>query len=70
MTLKKIAELTEGEYYNASTETDLRKVYETLTTQLVIRQEKTEITAFFTAAAAILAIIAGGLSLFWFNRLP
>ena len=70
VTLKKIAELTEGEYYNASTETDLRKVYETLTTQLVIRQEKTEITAFFTAAAAILAIIAGGLSLFWFNRLP
>jgi len=69
-TLKKIAELTDGEYYNASTETDLRKVYETLTTQLVIRQEKTEITAFFTAAAAILAIIAGGLSLFWFNRLP
>ena len=69
-TLKKIAEVTDGEYYNASTETDLRKVYETLTTQLVIRQEKTEITAFFTAAAAILAIIAGGLSLFWFNRLP
>src|SRR5881628_1031775 len=70
VTLKKIAELTDGDYYNASTETDLRKVYETLTTQLVIRQEKTEITVFFTAAAAILAIVAGGLSLFWFNRLP
>jgi len=70
VTLKKIAELTDADYYNASTETDLRKVYETLTTQLVIRQEKTEITVFFTAAAAILAIVAGGLSLFWFNRLP
>src|SRR5207253_1133033 len=49
VTLKKIAELTEGEYYNASTETDLRKVYETLTTQLVIRQETTQITAVLTA---------------------
>ncbi|HEV8470665.1 MAG TPA: VWA domain-containing protein, partial [Candidatus Limnocylindria bacterium] len=36
-TLKKIAQLTDGEYFNASTEQDLRAVYENLTTQLVIR---------------------------------
>jgi Ca-activated chloride channel family protein len=69
-TLKRIAEVTEGEYFNASTETDLRAVYENLTTQLVIRQEKTELTAYFTLAAAVLAVIAGAFSLLWFNRLP
>ncbi|TMF75058.1 MAG: VWA domain-containing protein [Chloroflexi bacterium] len=69
-TLKKIADVTEGEYFNASTESDLRTVYENLTTQLVVRNEKTELTAYATLAAAILAVFAGAFSLFWFNRLP
>jgi Ca-activated chloride channel family protein len=69
-TLKKIAEVTEAEYFNANTEADLRAVYENLTTQLVIRNEKTELTAYATLAAAILAVFAGAFSLLWFNRLP
>jgi Ca-activated chloride channel family protein len=69
-TLKKIAELTEAEYFNANTEADLRAVYENLTTQLVVRNEKTELTAYATLAAAILAVFAGLFSLLWFNRLP
>jgi Ca-activated chloride channel homolog len=69
-TLKKIAELTDAQYFNANTEADLRTVYENLTTQLVIRNEKTELTAYATLAAAILAVFAGMFSLLWFNRLP
>jgi Ca-activated chloride channel family protein len=69
-TLKRVAELTDGEYFNASTESDLRKVYENLTTELVIRNEKTELTAYATLAAAVLAVFAGAFSLLWFNRLP
>ena len=69
-TLKKVAELTEGEYFNANTEQDLTAVYENLTTQLVVRNEKTELTAYATAAAAVLAVLAGAFSLLWFNRLP
>ncbi|HEV8229925.1 MAG TPA: VWA domain-containing protein [Candidatus Limnocylindria bacterium] len=69
-TLKQIAELTDAEYFNASSEKDLRAVYEHLSTQLVLRQQKTEVTAYLTAIAAVLSIIAGALSLFWFNRLP
>ena len=69
-TLKKIAEVTEAEYFNANTEADLRAVYENLTTQLVIRNEKTELTAYATLAAAIFAVFAGAFSLLWFNRLP
>jgi Ca-activated chloride channel homolog len=69
-TLKKIAELTDAQYFNANTEADLRTVYENLTTQLVVRNEKTELTAYATLAAAILAVFAGAFSLLWFNRLP
>jgi Ca-activated chloride channel family protein len=69
-TLKKIAELTDAQYFNANTEADLRAVYENLTTQLVVRNEKTELTAYATLIAAILAVFAGAFSLLWFNRLP
>ena len=69
-TLKKIAEVTDAQYFNANTEADLRTVYENLTTQLVVRNEKTELTAYATLAAAILAVFAGLFSLLWFNRLP
>jgi Ca-activated chloride channel family protein len=69
-TLKKIAEVTDAQYFNANTEADLRAVYENLTTQLVVRNEKTELTAYATLIAAILAVFAGAFSLLWFNRLP
>jgi Ca-activated chloride channel family protein len=69
-TLKKIAEVTGGQYFNANTEADLRAVYENLTTELVVRNEKTELTAYATLAAAVLAVFAGAFSLLWFNRLP
>lgn len=69
-TLKKIADVTNAQYFNASTEADLRAVYENLTTQLVIRNEKTELTAYATLAAAVFAVLAGAFSLLWFNRLP
>ncbi|TME62998.1 MAG: VWA domain-containing protein, partial [Chloroflexi bacterium] len=57
-TLKKIAEITDGQYFNANTEADLRAVYENLTTELVVRNEKTELTAYATLAAAVLAVFA------------
>jgi Ca-activated chloride channel family protein len=62
--------MTDAEYFNASNAADLRSVYEKLSTQIVLRQQKTEVTAYLTALAAVLSIIAGGLSLLWFNRLP
>jgi Ca-activated chloride channel family protein len=68
-TLKKIAELTQGEYYYAGTAADLKKVYETLNSRRVFVTRETEITAFFSAAAALMALIAGLLSVWWFNRI-
>ena len=69
-TLKQIAADTDAEYFLATSEADLKKVYENLTTQLVLRSEKTEVTALFTLVAAMLSVVASALSLLWFNRLP
>jgi Ca-activated chloride channel family protein len=68
-TLKGIADLTRGEYFYAGTAVDLRKIYETLRSRLVLEKKKTEITAFFAAAAAVLVIVSALLSLLWFNRI-
>ncbi len=69
-TLKDIAQLTGGKYYNATSETDLRTIYENLSARLVLKTERTELTAGFTSLAAILSLAAGIVSLFWFNRVP
>jgi len=68
-TLKAIAELTNAEYFQASSGAELKKIYDTLTAKFVLQREQTEITAFFAAAAAALVIAAAGLSLAWFNRI-
>ncbi len=68
-TLKKIAELTHGEYYLAGSAADLEKVYATLSARLVFETRESEITALFSAAAAVLALAAGLLSVWWYNRI-
>ncbi len=69
-TLKAIAGKTAGTYTKASSEEDLHRIYENLSTRLMVDREKTEITALFVAAAAVLLLVAGAFSLLWFNRLP
>jgi Ca-activated chloride channel family protein len=68
--LKSIADITKAEYFHARSAADLHKVYESLTTRLVLQREPTEITALFAAASAVLALAAALLSLLWFHRAP
>jgi len=68
-TLKTIANTTRAEYFYAGSATDLKKVYETLTAKLVMEQKETEVTALFSAAAALTAMLAALFSLLWFNRI-
>jgi Ca-activated chloride channel family protein len=68
-TLQAIAEITGGEYFYAGTAEDLKKVYEGLNAQYVLEKKETEITALAAAAAAVLAIAAGALSLRWASRI-
>jgi Ca-activated chloride channel family protein len=64
-TLRQIAEATGGEYYSASSASELESVFQNLPTYVVTTRQTTEITAFFTALAALLAILALSLSFMW-----
>ncbi|MBL8379202.1 MAG: VWA domain-containing protein [Burkholderiales bacterium] len=68
-TLKQIADTTRGDYYFAGNAVDLKKVYEKLSSRLVFEKKETEIGALFAAVGALLAVLAGLLSLYWFNRI-
>ncbi len=68
--LKQIAQLTDGAYYNAESDQDLRNIYDTLNPQLIVKPEKTEITSIFAGASILVLLIGGVLSLRWFSRLP
>jgi Ca-activated chloride channel family protein len=68
-TLKAIASMTRGEYFYAGSATDLRKVYQSLNSRLVMEKKATEIGALFSAAAAVLVLFSALLSLLWFNRI-
>jgi Ca-activated chloride channel family protein len=67
--LKNIANITRGEYFYAGTAPDLKKIYQSLNTKLTLEKKETEITAFFAAAAALLAVLSALLSMLWFNRI-
>ncbi len=67
--LKAIAGLTHGEYFHATSASDLKAVYEKLNTRFSLERKETEISALITALAALLAVLAAVLSLRWFHRL-
>jgi Ca-activated chloride channel family protein len=64
-TLKKVAEITDAEYYSAESASQLVEVFEQLPTNLIVRTETTEISFIFAAAGALLAALAVVLSLLW-----
>ncbi|MDO9073983.1 MAG: VWA domain-containing protein [Rubrivivax sp.] len=67
-TLKNVSVLTHGEYFYAGTAEDLKKVYESLSSRMVVERKEVEITAIFAALGALLAVVAATLSLWWFGR--
>jgi Ca-activated chloride channel family protein len=64
-TLKEIADLTGGSYYAASSASELENVFQNLPTYVIATRETIEISAFFTAFAAVVAVLALLLSLRW-----
>ncbi len=67
-TLKNITNLTRAEYFYAGTASDLKKVYQSLSTRLVVEKKETEISGLFAAAGALLVVLAAGLSVAWFGK--
>ena len=68
-TLKGIARNTQAEYFYAGTATDLKKVYESLSSRLAVVKKETEVSGLLALLAAALAVLSAALSLAWFNRI-
>ena len=54
--------------FRSSNADDLKKVYEHLGTKFALEKQETEVSALFSAGAAVLLILAALLSLLWFQR--
>ena len=68
-TLKAVAKLTNADYFYAGTAQDLKKVYQGLSTRLIVEKKETEISALLAVIGAALVILAAGLSVWWFGRI-
>ncbi|BDB26753.1 VWA domain-containing protein [Cupriavidus sp. P-10] len=67
--LKQVADATGAEYFRLEDTAQLKKVYRALHAKLAFdKRDQVEVTAFFTALGALLATMAGLLSLWWFGR--
>jgi Ca-activated chloride channel homolog len=69
-TLRRVAEISEGRYFEAGDRPELSEVYERLGSQVAKRDEQREVSAAFAGTSALLLLAGGGLSLRWFRRLP
>ena len=67
-TLKQVSNLTRAEYFYAGTAADLKKVYQGLSTRLIVEKKETEVSGLFAAFGALLVMLAAGLSVWWFGR--
>lgn len=69
-TLKKLANMTRGEYFRAGSAADLKDIYKHLSARLALgKGRETEITAAFVAIGAALAVIAALISMLRSNRI-
>lgn len=68
--LKQIAQMTEGEYFHAGDEDDLRAIYENLDPQFVVKAEKIEITSVLAGLSTLILLTGAFSSLLLFGRIP
>lgn len=68
-TLKQIASVTNGTYYNATDSTTLAQIYRNIDLRTVTDPKETEVTALFAGVSTILLLIGGVMSMLWFGRL-
>lgn len=69
-TLQQISQITDGTYYNAQTEQDLQAIYDNLNPQLVLKDQKVEVTSLMAGVGLVFLMIGGALSLLWLGRVP
>jgi Ca-activated chloride channel family protein len=69
-TLQQISRITGGDFFTATTDTGLRKVYEQLGSRLGHKRVSREMTDVVGGGSALLLLIGGTLSAVWFRRVP
>ena len=69
-TLRRIADRTDGEAFEAASADNLEQVYDELGSRVGYDKERREITLAFVGAGILLLLAGGTLSALWFNRLP
>jgi len=68
--LRTIAETTDGRFFEASTENELKRVYADIGNSVGYRTERREATTWFVGLGLIFALAAAAGSLAWSSRLP
>ncbi|WBQ04123.1 VWA domain-containing protein [Kribbella sp. CA-293567] len=68
--LRGLAEATNGSFYSAESDEELRSVYSDLQSSIGWTTEEREITNLVAGIALAVALLAGLASLLWFSRLP
>jgi Ca-activated chloride channel family protein len=68
--LRLLAEETGGTAYTAESASDLRSVYDQLGSSIGFEEEQEDVAERFVAIGLVLMLVAAGLSLRWFSRLP
>jgi Ca-activated chloride channel homolog len=69
-TLRQVASVTGGRFFNVPDENELKAVYDRLGTRVGYVRQHHELTYAFAAVAAALLLAGGTLSALWFNRIP
>jgi Ca-activated chloride channel family protein len=67
-TLKEIARVSHGKFFEASDSSKLSEIYSGLGTRLSSKQVKEEVTVAFAGGALVLLLAGGALSMVWFGR--
>jgi len=67
-TLKRIAQLTGGRFFEAPSADDAEAIYERIGTRLTSKPEKREVTVAFAGGAFVLLLAGGALGIGWFSR--
>ncbi|CAN5183270.1 VWA domain-containing protein [soil metagenome] len=69
-TLLRIAEVTGGEFFDAPTAEDLKKVYQEIGSRVGYETEVRDLSYLFAGQAGLLMLAGAAFSAFWFNRFP
>ena len=69
-TLREIAQISGGRYFDAPDAEELSGIYEALGSRLGTEQERREVTAAFAAGGLLLLLVGGAMSLRWNGRMP